>query len=258
MALQDACHCGSVRVWLGMSSISIMLVAAGLGAQPVSVDADVALATAYMDAGAYRQGEAVLQRAQRTAGPVADDLSQAELLNAWSAIHLKLGQIATSEADLRRALPLVMKVKPWSDLAATVLHNLAAVEMRTGRYSDALCHEEEALLRFQRLLNPDHPTLIRVWGSLASLQYIAGQRRDARRSVERALASAERTYGPAHPLLADLLDSEAVVLDGLKLKKDARRARERARTIRGAPSREDRLVYSVREPEEQGVYLRSR
>lgn len=258
MALEGAHPDGACLRIFGMTSISILLLAAGLAAQPAIVDADVAAATAAIEAGAYRQAEAVLQRAQRSLESFEDDLSQAELLNAWSAIHLKIGQTAVSEADLRRALPLVIKVKPWSDLAATVLHNLAAIEMRTGRYSDALCDEQEALLRFQRLLPPDHPTLIRVWASLASVQYMAGRRQEARKSMDRALASAERTYGPVHPFLADLLDSDALVLNGLKLKKDARLARERAKKIRGAPSGEDRLVYSVQEPAQQGVYLRSR
>lgn len=222
----------------------------------------VTLATAYMEAGAYREMEAVLQETQKTAWQLDDARSRAELLNAWSALHLKLGQLSAAEAELQEAWRIVAQVPAPGDLLPTVLHNLAAVEMRTGRYAEALSHEQEAMRRVGKTLAPDHPMLIRAWASLASLQYMMGQPQEAKLSMMRALTSAEKTYGPAHPLLADLLESDAVLLDKLKLKKDARQARERARKIRGtqASAPEDRLTWSLREaPATEGqVYLQSK
>jgi len=222
----------------------------------------VTLATAYLEAGAYRETEAVLQEAQKTAFQLTDGRSRAELLNAWSALHLKLGRLPAAEAELLEARLIAMQIPGPGDILPTVLHNLAAIEMRTGRYTEALSHEQEAMRLWEKALSPDHPTLIRGWASLASLQFVIGQPQEAKLSLEKALALVEETYGPTHPLVADLLESDAIVLDKLKLKREARRARERAQTIRRkqAPAGADRLTRNVREAltPESGVYLRSK
>ena len=222
----------------------------------------VTLATAYLEAGAYREAEAALQEAQRTAFQLIGGQAHAELLNAWSALDLKLGRLPAAEAELLEARRIVMQVPDPGELLPTVLHNLAAIEMRTGRYPEALDHEREAIRWWQQALTANHPTLIRGWASLASIQYMIGQPQEAKLSLEQALASVEKTYGPAHPLVADLLESDAIVLDKLKLKREARRARERAQTIRRkeAPAGADRLTRNVREAltPESGVYLRSK
>jgi tetratricopeptide (TPR) repeat protein len=222
----------------------------------------VTLATAYLEAGAYRETEAVLQEAQKTAFQLTDGRSRAELLNAWSALHLKLGRLPAAEAELLEARLIAMQIPGPGDILPTVLHNLAAIEMRTGRYTEALSHEREAMRLWEKALSPDHPTLIRGWASLASLQFVIGQPQEAKLSLEKALASVEETYGPTHPLMVDLLESDAIVLDKLKLKREARRARERAQTIRRkqAPAGADRLTRNVREAltPESGVYLRSK
>jgi len=219
----------------------------------------VTLATAYMEAGEYREMQAVLQEGQKTAWQLRDGVSRAELLNAWSALHLKLGQLSAAEAELQQARRSVMKVANPGDVLPTVLHNLAAVEMRTGAFTEALGNEGEALLLFEKSLPPDHPTIIRGWASMASLQYIAGQLQDARKSIERAVASAERTYGPTHRMLADLLESEAVILDKLKSKKEAKLARSRARKIRGAPAPAAQdMTWGLREPLAPDIRLLSK
>jgi len=209
----------------------------------------VTLATAYMEAGEYREMEAVLQEAQKT-WQLTDGVSRAELLNAWSALHLKLGQLSAAEAELREAWRTVQPAGASGDLLPTILHNLAAVEMRRGRYAEALGYEQDAMQRLERMLAPDHPTLIRGWASLASLQFMMGKPAEAKESFARALASAERTYGPSHAFVAELLESDAIVLDKLKVKKEAKQVRARARKIRGTslPSGQNQLIWSVREP----------
>jgi len=219
----------------------------------------VTLATAYMEAGEYRKMETVLQEAQKTLWQLTDGMSRAELLNAWSALHLKLGQLSAAEAELREAARTVREIANPGEGMPTVLHNLAAVEMRTGEYAEALSNEREALQFFEKTLLPDHPTMIRGWASMASLEYLTGQPRDARTSIERALAAAERTYGPRHPLLANLLESDAIILDKLKLKKEAKLARNRARKIRGAPAPAAQdMTWSLREPLAPDVRLLSK
>jgi tetratricopeptide (TPR) repeat protein len=218
----------------------------------------VTLATAYMEAGEYRETEAVLQEAQKTAWQLRD-VPRAELLNAWSSLHLKLGQLSAAERELQEARRSVMKIANPGDILPTVLHNLAAVEMRTGAFTEALGNEGEAVRLFEKSLPPDHPTIIRGWASMASLQYMAGQPQNARKSIECAIASAERTYGPAHRMLADLLESEAIIFDKLKLRKKAKLARKRAREIRGAPAPAAQdMTWSLREPLAPDVRLLSK
>jgi len=220
----------------------------------------ITLATAYMEAGDYREMEAVLQEAQKTAWQLTDGVGHAELLNAWSALHLKLGQLAAAEAELQEARLIVLKVTEPGDLLPTLLHNLAAVEIRAGRYGEALAHEQDAIRQLEKTLDPDHPTLTRARASLASVQYMMGRPQEARASLERAIAAAEKTSGPSHALLADLLDSDAVVLDKLKLKKEARLARARAKKIRGKDAPPIQPSWSVREAlsAESGVTLVSK
>lgn len=243
-AAVDFAHALDVRVRAGASATDLL---------PLRVT----LATAYREAGEYREMEAVLQEAQKTAWQLAD-VPRAELLNAWSALHLKLGQLSAAEAELQEARQSVIKVANPGDILPTVLHNLAAVEIRTGAFTDALANEAEAVRLFEKSLALDHPTIIRGWASMASLQYMAGQPEDARKSIARAIASAERTYGPTHPMLADLLESEAIVFDKLKLRKEAKLARSRARKIRGAPAPAAQdMTWSLREPLATGVRLQS-
>ena len=222
----------------------------------------VTLATAYMEAGSDREMEVVLQEAQKTAGGVADGVSRAELLNAWSALHLRRGRLPAAEAELQEAWVIVRAMPDAGEIVPTVLHNLASVEMRTGRYSEAFGHEQEALRLLEKSPSPDQRTIIRSWASLASLRFMMGEPEEAKAWMERAIASAEITFGATHPLVADLLDSDAVVLEKLKLKKAARQARERAQRIRGGPARagEDQLSWNVRETPAAagGVSLRSK
>lgn len=243
-AASDFAHALNVRVRAGASATNLL---------PLRVT----LATAYREAGEYREMEAVLQEAQKTAWQLPD-VPRAELLNAWSALHLKLGQLSAAEAELEEARRGVRKVSNPGDILPTVLHNLAAVQMRTGSFDKALRNEGEAVHLFEKSLPPDHPTVIRTWASMASLQYMAGQPEEARKSIEHAIASAERTYGPAHAMLADLLESEAIICDKLKLRKEAKLARSRARKIRGtaAPTAQD-MTWSFREPLSPAVRLLS-
>ena len=239
---------------------ALQMNGSGLSADDL-VHLRVTLATAYMEAGDYRAAESVLLDIRKDGDP-ADGRSAAEVLNAWSAVHLKLGQLAEAEADLVDAQRILLKSPGPGDLMGTVLHNLAAIELRTGRYAEALQHERAALTQLEKTAPPDDAALIRAWASLASLQYMTGQVQDARLSMERALNAAESRYGPAHPLIADLLESDAIVLDRLKLKKPARQARDRARAIRASSgaTAEQPLTWNVRDMARPGdaVYLRSK
>jgi tetratricopeptide (TPR) repeat protein len=237
-------------------TMALVVLCSGL-VGPQMLNLRVRLATAYMQAGQDRQAEAALQEAGKSDTLPAGVLARAELLNAWSALHLKQGQLSTAEGELRDAWQIAAQAPEAGDLRPTVLHNLAAVEMRTGRYAEALGHEREAIRVWERTLSPDHPNLIRAYASLASLEYMMGRPQQAKTAMERALASAVKTYGPAHPLLADLLESDALILDKLKRKKPARRDRAQAREIRGGAARssDDPPTWNIREAADTQVHL---
>jgi len=220
----------------------------------------VMLATALLEAGQDRQAEAALQKAGESSALVAGGLARAELLNVWSALHLKRGQLSAAEEELRHAWQTAAQSPEAGDLRPTVLHNLAAVEMRTGRYTEALGRESEAIRVWEHTLSPDHPNLIRAYASLASLEYMMGRPRQAEPAMERALASAARTYGPTHPLLADLLESHALILDRLKMKKQAQRERTHAREIRGglANASDDLATWDIHEAVDSQVHLQTK
>ena len=221
-----------------MQKITLAIFAAAVAAlastdDPVVVG--VAQASAALDAGNYDRVEAVLLEAQKAAGNPVDDIRHARLLNAWSTLHLTRGQLRKAEDELAEALRITDGRNADIDLRASILHNLAAVEMRTARYDAALAHEMEAIRGMEKILPADDPSIIRSCASLASLQFIMGDPSEARASMERAIRSAERTYGH-QPLLADLLNSDAVILDKLKLRAEAREVRRRARRITSAES----------------------
>ena len=222
----------------------------------------VTLATAYLEAGDIHAAEGALLQADEAGAKTADGQPRAELLNAWAALHLLQGKWNQTERELVEARGIMLSVPQTGDLLPAVLHNLAALQSRTGAYGEALKNESDAMSLWGKILNPDHPHMIKGWSALGVLAYLLGHSQDAHRSFERAIASARKTYGPRHPLVADLLESDALALDRLKLKKDAKLARSEARQIRGgqpAAARE-RMTWNVREAlaPDSAVYVRSK
>jgi tetratricopeptide (TPR) repeat protein len=195
----------------------------------------IALATAYLDAGDLHEAERTLVEANRTAP--GDAVSKAELENDWGSLLLKQGRLSESDDRFTHALDLLRGNKAGNDLAPAVLNNLAATEVRLGRYGEALGHEKEALARWAAFESPDHPDLIKGNASLATIEFMVGRTEEARHSMDLAIASARRTYGPKSELVGDLLESQAVILKKLGLKKDAKSVQAEARKIRSGQSK---------------------
>lgn len=220
------------------------------------------LATAYLEAGNIHAAEGALRQADEAGAQIVDGQPRAELLNAWAAVHLLQGKWNQTERELADARGIMLRVPPSGDLLPSVLHNLAAIQLRTGAYGEALKNESDAMSLWGKILNPDHPHMIKGWSALGVLEYLLGHSEDAHRSFERAIASARKAYGPRHPLVADLLESDALALDRLKLKKDAKLARREARQIRGGQpaASSERMTWNVREAlaPDSAVYVRSK
>ncbi|MGA8596174.1 MAG: tetratricopeptide repeat protein [Bryobacteraceae bacterium] len=195
----------------------------------------IALATAYLDAGDLHGAEVTLVEASRAAPP--DALSKAELENDWGSLLLKEGRLNESSDRFTHAMELLNSNTGGNELAPAVLNNLAATEIRLGRYNQALGHQKEALAKWAIFEGPDHPDLIKGRASLATLEFLVGRAEDARHSMDSAIASARRTYGPNSSVLGNLLESQAVILKKLGLKKEAKSAQAEARHILGRQPR---------------------
>lgn len=133
-----------------------------------------------------------------------DDRDRGRVLNARGTLHLVEGNLSAASRDLAGAIELSADV----DAVAAALHNLAAVEMHTGRLREAMSHERRAieLWRGQRYV-------LKAWIGLSSAQGLSGDWRGAASSLEEALRI-ERT--------PEVLANYAVVLKKLGRGKEAR------------------------------------
>ncbi|SRR5581483_1041139 len=191
----------------------------------------ISLSSALLDINEYREAEQVLRDADTFAATLPNGSERAELYNAWGALHLISGRVAAAEAEFEKALQILEPMPEAGEDLPVVLHNLAALQTKTGRYEEALKNFDKARVLVEKNFGPDYPQLIKIWGSLGSLQYLTGRGEQAEVSLKRAVALAEKRYGLQHPILLDLLRSYAVVLDGLDRKKEAKQVRKRAASI---------------------------
>jgi|GEM_PF-1910113 len=221
----------------------------------------VSLATAYLGVGNLHDAEGALRQAEAD-GVSAGELPRAELLNAWATVHLREGRWNESERELSAARRLLAHGPDPSGVLPAALHNLAALETRTGAYAEALGNERDALALWTKMLNPDHPHLIKAWAALSTMQFLRREYSDAHDSIEHAISGARSTYGSQHPLVADLLEQKALIYDRLKLRKYAQQARREARGIRGGEPAPQivRNTWNIREalPPDSAVFVESK
>jgi tetratricopeptide (TPR) repeat protein len=139
------------------------------------------------------------------------------LMTARGTLYLVRGNLTAAERELARALELTASTGLPEDRAAR-LHNLAAVEMHTGRLDVADAHEREALQIWRDLLGDSHEYVLKAWISLSSLQGLRGDWPAAEESLRRALAIRESD---------EALANYAVVLEKLKRRNEAKAVRAR-------------------------------
>jgi tetratricopeptide (TPR) repeat protein len=195
---------------------------------------ELSLVTAYLEAGEVRNAEALVQEARPQIDRIPESRVTAEFHNACGSLLLQQGRLAEAEAKFQFASETLDRVHEKGIIRADVSHNLAAVEMRTGRFAKADRDSEVALRLWAANGEEDGDRYIRGLGSLATVQFLMGRQNDARLSLERAISDAERLYGPKHPVTAGLFESYAVVLTKMKRKKEARAALRDAAAARGA------------------------
>jgi tetratricopeptide (TPR) repeat protein len=90
---------------------------------------------------------------------------------------------------LERALRLMESSGgPENSDTAVLVNNIGTTLGRSGRLPEAEKHMSDALVRVERKLGPDHPTLVIVLFGLASVQQEQGRRAEALVHLQRAAA----------------------------------------------------------------------
>jgi tetratricopeptide (TPR) repeat protein len=174
----------------------------------------------------YTMARGWLRQAEDTLRGLGQDAPErVRLLNAWGTLHLVEGNLTAAERELSRAVEMSESMAAPTDLAAA-LHNLAAVEMHTGRLRDATAHEMKALAIWRRQFGDRHYYVMKALISLSSLQGLSGDWRAAEASLQNALEIAETP---------EALANYAVVLEKLKRRKEAREIRRRIHLPMPAP-----------------------
>jgi tetratricopeptide (TPR) repeat protein len=174
----------------------------------------------------YGQARAWLKEAEGALRGIGQDAPErVRLLNAWGTLHLVEGNLTAAERDLSLAVATPESVAAPLDRAAA-LHNLAAVEMQTGRLAEATVHETKALAIWRQQLGDRHHYVMKAWISLSSLQGLCNDWRAAESSLQNALLIAETP---------EALANYAVVLEKLKRGREAREIRRRLH-LQNSPS----------------------
>jgi len=175
----------------------------------------------------YTAARGWLRQAEDTLRDVGRDTpARVRLLNAWGTLHLVEGNLTAAEQELSRAVEMSEWLAAPSDLAAA-LHNLAAVEMHTGRLRDATANETKALTIWRQQFGDRHYYVMKALISLSSLQGLSGEWRAAEVSLQKALGIAETP---------EALANYSVVLEKLKRGKEAREIRRKIHLPMPAPA----------------------
>jgi tetratricopeptide (TPR) repeat protein len=176
------------------------------------------LAELAFDGQDYREARRWLTQAESVVDALPVDAPErARLLNNRASLLLVEGKLTAAEAELAHALALLDVRGAPLDLAAA-LHNLAAVEMQTGRLAGAAAREQRALELWREHLGERHPRVAKGWISLSTLQALSGDWRAAETSLRAALAIGETP---------EALSNYAVVLDKLRRGREAAAIRRR-------------------------------
>jgi tetratricopeptide (TPR) repeat protein len=138
---------------------------------------------------AEQQASRALELLERSLGPEHPGLVSA--LNTVAMARLTL-QPRAPEAVLpllERALRLMESSGgPENSDTAVLVNNIGTTLGRSGRLPEAEKHMSDALVRVERKLGPDHPTLVIVLFGLASVQQEQGRRAEALVHLQRAAA----------------------------------------------------------------------
>lgn len=175
--------------------------------------ASVALGTALEGQGEYDAAIEATSAAVETLAriaPASADLSAA--LAALSTTHFYAGNL--EEADSLTWAAMEIDRELHGDGHPTIadgLINLAAAEVRRGRYLEAEPYFRQAVDIFEVYHGSDHPQTASALRLLGNDLLYQGRLEESEPLLERALEIQERTLSPEHPRLANTLNDLAYI-----------------------------------------------
>lgn len=191
------------------------------------------LVSLYFEERAYGSAEQLIRTAESQAQEISSDSPElAGLYNAAGTLRLIEGKLSLAQQIYEKALAILdcPGVRHGNELASVLL-NIASVQMRQGRYAETRRNLDRALALLIGVGETPKSQLIRALTSQSTLEYLAKDWGAAERAAARALAMAETLYGPESPILGDVLQNYSLILDRLRRGKEARSYRARARAL---------------------------
>jgi tetratricopeptide (TPR) repeat protein len=164
----------------------------------------------------YRGARRWYRRAEDRLRNVPQSQRWPELLVGRAVLDVVEGKLTAAELRLRQALDFsqLNGIRPLPG----IYHNLASIELQTGRLSEAERHQGDALRMFQEHLGPRHEEVRRAWISYSTIAALRGDWPEAERRIRAAMEIAESP---------EALETYIVILEKQKRKKEARMVRER-------------------------------
>ncbi|HEY5938372.1 MAG TPA: tetratricopeptide repeat protein, partial [Kofleriaceae bacterium] len=199
----------------------------------------------YVQQGRYDDALELVPIARTSAERVSDQPRLgARFYNALAGIHYARGNFAEARPEYERALELVRKDTPDSDLLGPALMNIGITLWRTGDLAGAQKHIEASRVRMIEKLGPRHPMLAYVHRNLGDL---ASQKNpdDAIAQYQQALSILEETQGKDH---IDVAIATEPLVYAYTQKGDFAKARalaDRTRAIREAKLGKDHISLGL-------------
>jgi serine/threonine-protein kinase len=180
---------------------------------PGSISAANALQTlgaTRLAAGALQSADSLLTRAVTILrGQDGADSVLAGSLDVRGSVKNRLGEFAAAESSYREAIALATRVRLDSTDLGSFWQNLNVTLGDAGRREAADSALRQALAIQQRVLSPDHPSLLLSLGSLASRLQSRWELDSAIALAEDVLARQRRVYPAGHERVATAMNNLA-------------------------------------------------
>ena len=179
----------------------------------------------------------------------AGRLKEAETVAWWLPNPLRLlGRLAEARTVLDALLkdPAAAQAALGDSGFATLLTNLAVIQLAHGELAGARASMERAIGIEEKHFAPDHPTFATRYSNLATIQQAQGDLPGARASIERAIVIAEKNLGAEHPNLATMRSNLAGIQHAQGDLPGARSSMERAIAIEQEHFSPDHLTFATR------------
>ncbi|MDW8130303.1 MAG: tetratricopeptide repeat protein [Bryobacterales bacterium] len=204
------------------------------------------LVAIHLQAREYSKAKRLIQRvlASLPDEPCADRL---HLISALGVILARQGRLHEAERLFRDAARMSEEF-PGPDAreaGAVALANLAGLQMRMARNSEALASYQRALAIMEALPAPSPAALALTLADYGAALAASGDRQTAGELLRTAIATAQSRLGPDHEVLARVLEAQADWLREQGRKSEARKLRDEARRIFAQWARRNATGFTV-------------